>query len=328
MPCPDDIRIPTPTEGEVGHGYTVRVRNRLVVRSLRRIGRLLPIGFRRRLRPLARRTGLVLPTDKWWIEEDNGPVGRLNSGGPHRCNICGWSGAAFIGVAHSESALCPVCNSAARDRFLLWCSVRGQLSGGTSLRVLETSPRLGDDYRAMMRRHFQYRASDYDLRAHRADVQIDLQDIDLPNASVDLLLTPHVLEHVPDTAASLAEIHRVIAPSGRMYLQIPLLRGATAAPATPEYHADNTLVCWNFGWDLTAMLRTAGFTTTVLVTAAFARLLGGDGEIPLDGDVFDVADIVRSARPDDLTVVADDAEAAAMGWLPPYHFVTWEFSRN
>jgi len=307
---------------------------RSVARSLRRVGRLLPIGIRRRLRPLARRAGLGLPTDKWWVERGDGSVGRLNTGGPRRCNICGWAGAEFVGIAHVESALCPVCESSARDRFLLWCAARASftnttMNGQRKARVLETSPRMGDDYRAMMRRHFDYQASDYDLGAHVADIQIDLQDMALPDASLDVLLTPHVLEHVPDTAAALAEIHRVLAPGGRMYLQVPLVRGATAAPSTPEYHADNTLVCWNFGWDLTAMLRAAGFTTTVLVTAEFARLLGGDGEVPApDGDVFNVADIVRGARLDDLTIVAATDEANAMGWLPSHQFATWECIRT
>lgn len=181
----------------------------------------------------------------------------------------------------------------------------------------------------MMRQHFEYQASDFDLGAHRADIQIDLQDIALPDASLDLVLTPHVLEHVPDTAAALAEIHRVLVPGGRMYLQVPLVRGTTAAPLTPEYHADDTLVCWNFGWDLTKMLRVAGFATTVLVTADFAQLLDGDGEVPEPGgDVFDVPDIVRGAPRDDLTVVASAAESRAMGWLPSYQFATWECIRG
>ena len=106
------------------------------------------------------------------------------------------------------------------------------------------------------------------------------------------------------------------------------MRGATAAPTSPEYHADNTLVCWNFGWDLTTMLRSAGFTTAVLVTADFARLLGGDGDVPSpNGDVFDVADIVRAAPINDLTIVASSDEANAMGWQPAYQFATWECIR-
>ena len=102
-----------------------------------------------------------------------------------------------------------------------------------------------------MQRWFSYRTSDFDLSAHRGDIQLDLQQIDLPDASVDVILTPHVLEHVPDTDRALSELFRVIAPGGRMYLQVPLSRGQTAAPTTPEFHDDNTPVFWNFGWDLT-----------------------------------------------------------------------------
>ena len=94
-----------------------------------------------------------------------------------------------------------------------------------------------------MRRWLSYRASDFDLSAHRGDIQIDLQQIDMPDASVDVILTPHVLEHVPDTGRALAELFRVVAPGGRVYLQVPLVYGVTAAPTVPEFHADNTPCC-------------------------------------------------------------------------------------
>ena len=187
---------------------------------------------------------------------------------------------------------------------------------------------MGDEYREFMRRQLQYRASDFDLGAHRADLQIDLQSIALPDASLDVLLTPHVLEHVPDTARALSEIYRVMAPGGRVYLQVPLLHGVTAAPTTPEFHADNTPVFWNFGWDLIDLLRAAGFVVAVLVTDEFSRVLSGRRPIPdPDGDIFDVADMVRHARPGDVTVIASDAQAGSMGWLPSHQFVTWECRR-
>jgi len=292
---------------------------------------------KRLVRPVAQRVGLAA-VPLWWQADRGRRIGRLGGAGRSAgrsagrgaavCNICGWSGAAFLGGAHVESATCPQCGSVARDRFLLWCAAtRGGLR--KQPRVLETSPRMGDEYRELMRRHFQYRASDFDLGAHRADIQIDLQQIALPDASLDVVLTPHVLEHVPDTVSALSELHRVLAPGGRVYLQVPLLRGVTAAPSTPEFHADNTPVFWNFGWDLTAMLRTAGFTTTALVTAEFARVLRSEAPLPApDGDIFDVADMVRHARPGDLTVVATDRQAAAMGWLPAQQFVTWECVRR
>ena len=195
-------------------------------------------------------------------------------------------------------------------------------------RVIETSPRLGADYREYMRRWFSYRTSDFDLSAHRGDIQIDLQEIDLPDAAVDVVLTPHVLEHVPDTDQALAELHRVIAPGGRMYLQVPLLQGVTAPPVVPEFHADNTPVCWRFGWDLTDRLRAAGFTATVLVTQEYAAVLNGDLDRPdPGGDIFEVDSLVDNARVDDLTVIASDADARLMGFEPAHHFATWECLR-
>ena len=119
--------------------------------------------------------------------------------------------------------------------------------------------------------------------------------------------------------------YMVSSPPGSFFL------GNLKLPPPPEELAvpDNTPVFWNFGWDLTAMLRAAGFTTTALVTAEFARVLRSEAPLPApDGDIFDVADMVRHARPGDLTVVATDRQAAAMGWLPAQQFVTWECVRR
>ncbi|MEL7210242.1 MAG: hypothetical protein AAGK32_18760, partial [Actinomycetota bacterium] len=111
------------------------------------------------------------------------------------CNICRWTGDAFEGPQHCEFAVCPQCGSIARDRFLFWCFVR-RTRPSLGATVLETSPRMGEDYRAAMDTWFDYTSSDYDERAHKGAVQLDLQAIDLPDDSVDVLLTPHVLEHV------------------------------------------------------------------------------------------------------------------------------------
>ena len=297
--------------------------------SLRdRIRAAVPAPVVDALRPAARRVGLAAPAEGWW--QQTKPLWRPPTATERRdrwCNICRWTGSAFLGSAHTESATCPQCGSIARDRFLAWCftSRTGRLRGA---RVIETSPRLGEEYRAYMRRWFAYRTSDFDLSAHRGDIQLDLQAIDLPDASVDVILTPHVLEHVPDTDRALAELFRVIAPGGRMYLQIPIVYGTTAAPTEPEFHADNTPVFWNFGWDLTDRLRGVGFDTRVLVTAEYAAVLRGELPAPdPHGDGFHVDSLVADARPADLDVVAGDEDAELMGYLPAYHFATWECLR-
>lgn len=279
------------------------------------------------LRPLARRVGLAAPSNEWWNAR-RGPWQYAPFDQPAVCNVCRWSGAEYIGPFHSEMAVCPVCGSVSRDRFLLH-SFFSTVVKPSGLRVWETSPRLGDYYRRMMRKHFDYVASDYDLSAHEGDVQIDLQNIAFPDESIDVLLTPHVLEHVPDTDRALDEIHRVLKPGGHMFLQVPLQVGATRVPPEPEFHADNTPVFFNFGWDLTHRLRDHGFTVDVLVTEEWRDVLRGDAPaIASNGDGFDVEDIIAAARTSldlerDLVSIADRSVASTLGALPPYHHVTW-----
>src|SRR5438067_9538846 len=95
----------------------------------------------------------------------------------------------------------------------------------------------------------RYQSCDFDMRTHKAGLQLDLQDLALPDACLDFVLSSHVLEHVPDTKRAIAELHRVLAPGGALYLMVPLPQGRTCVPAEPEFHADATPVFWRFGWD-------------------------------------------------------------------------------
>jgi len=253
------------------------------------------------------------------------PVGeRAVPAGGAWCVLCRWRGERFDGLAHSESGLCPRCGSIGRDR-MLYLSLIQRVPRRRGLRMIETSPRLGEKYRQAMGRRADYVTSDYDGRAHRGTIKLDLEKIDLPDDSLDVLLTAHVLEHVPDTDAALSEIHRVLRPGGHLLLQIPLLQAVTAPPTEPEFHEDNTPVFWRFGLDLTGRLRAHGFTTRLLVTEELARRVEArdvDWPDPPFPEV-DANELVLHADPDDLTVVASDA-LAARAWLRPcYMFAVW-----
>jgi SAM-dependent methyltransferase len=171
-----------------------------------------------------------------------------------------------------------------------------------------------------------YVASDYDDRAHRGDRQLDLQDLDLPDASLDVVLTSHVLEHVPNTALALSNLHRVVAPDGVVFVMVPLLQGHTAPPVEVEYHGDQTLVYWRFGWDLTELLSQAGFATTTLVTSDLKRRAQENdpwGHIEAGVDSDGVLDGARE-RSGSLTVVAEESAGAWYGFFPSFFFVVWE----
>lgn len=265
-----------------------------------------------------------------WVTSGARPWTELpTDGAAVQCNICRWSGDRFEGGAHSEAATCPRCGAIARDRFLFWSMQRGGTDPGRAARLLETSPRMGTDYRAAMDRWFAYLCSDYDERAHAGVVRLDLQAIELADASLDVILTPHVLEHVPDTGRALAELRRVLAPGGHLYLQVPVLQARTAPPATPEFHGDDTPVFWRFGFDLTARLREHGFDTTLLCIAGWDRAIrdGLEHWPEAVSAEFDVDDLLRGARAEDvradLTVIADETESRRHGFDPAYMFLTW-----
>lgn len=240
------------------------------------------------------------------------------------CNICWWSGDAFFGFPHSESATCPGCGSIARDRFLFFCFIQRTAPG--FYRLLETSPRLGGAYHRAMSNWFDYRASDFDQRAHRTELHLDLQNLDLEDDSLDVILTPHVLEHVPHTENALTEIHRVLTPGGRMFLQVPVQQGWTAPPTTPEFHGDATPVFWRFGLDLTEQLREVGFRSHLLCTSGFHSMVEVGARTWPDpvSPEFDVDSLLAAASVRDLVPVTDSELTRVLGFHPSYMFLTWE----
>ncbi len=189
------------------------------------------------------------------------------------CNICGHGGP-FGDTDHTESGACPGCGSVTRDR-MLFAAFLGREPGRprrlgscppSRRRVVECSPRLGPAYREEMRRRFDYLAIDFDQHLHAGDRQEDLQALTLPSDSVDVFLCAHVLEHVEREMDALREIHRVLRPGGRLFLQVPIKRARTIIPPEPTYHADHTLVFREFGLvDVVDAIRAAGYEIRIAV---------------------------------------------------------------
>src|SRR5690606_20986665 len=58
----------------------------------------------------------------------------------------------------------------------------------------------------------------------RFELQLDITAIALPDASIDMVIANHVLEHVDDRAA-LAELFRILARGGQAVLTVRLIEG-------------------------------------------------------------------------------------------------------
>ena len=105
----------------------------------------------------------------------------------------------------------------------------------------------------------------------------DVQRLSFADASFDLCTATEVFEHVPDDAAGLRELHRVLGPGGWLLMTVPM----SGSPATverarregdalvhmlpPAYHGDRlngpgtVLVYRDYGSDLVERTRMAGF---------------------------------------------------------------------
>ncbi|MCC6437611.1 MAG: class I SAM-dependent methyltransferase [Acidimicrobiales bacterium] len=279
----------------------------------------------------------VLPVADWVAEVADPWSGLGAATAAVACNICRWAGDAFLRPGHCEATTCPRCGAIGRDRFLFWAlqnTVARPASG--RLRVLETSPRLGADYRAAMGGWFDYLCSDFDERAHSGMIRLDLQAIELPDECLDVILTPHVLEHVPDTDRALAELHRVLRPGGALLLQVPLLQGRTAAPVEPEFHGDDTPVMWRFGPELSDRLEAAGFRVRLLVTGELAAAAESElepGAAPPwpqpTAPEWDVDGLLAALRGrPELSVVSGADQTERYGFAPGYMYATWAAVRR
>lgn len=75
--------------------------------------------------------------------------------------------------------------------------------------------------------HADYKTTDWTESVHegarRADIVASLDALPVPDASFDVVLCTQVLEHVPEPAAVLAELRRVLRPGGALWLTVPFV---------------------------------------------------------------------------------------------------------
>ncbi|MEX0921952.1 MAG: class I SAM-dependent methyltransferase [Rhodovibrionaceae bacterium] len=138
-----------------------------------------------------------------------------------QCPLCGVSARRFLpfGFAGRRNARCPGCGSLERHRFLwLYLTRRSNLLNGR-LRVLHTAPE--PCLEALLRPLPNLRYRSVDLFNPGADIQADLAELPLPDASFDAVLSCHTLEHVIRDRAAMGELSRVLRPGGWAVIMAP-----------------------------------------------------------------------------------------------------------
>jgi len=209
-----------------------------IPRDLARVGRLGAAGYARYR----------------WMRLRNRIFRLVNLVGParHRCPCCGWRGARFLDFVRetrvTPGIVCPRCRSQPRHRALSAFLVDHLATLPVDAAVLHFAPE-----RALVRVFAQsprlrYVGVDRDRRAR--DLRADVTALPFRAETFNLVLSCHLLEHVRDDTAALAEMARVTIPGGSVLIMAPTVRDCETRPtiafAEPDWQGH-----WrNYGCDL------------------------------------------------------------------------------
>ncbi len=164
------------------------------------------------------------------------PQRLVNLGDRVQCPFCGWTFARFLpsrmgsrpfagdsprGDDCTVNTLCPRCHSHGRERLLyLYLTHKTDLFSHSDRYLLHVAPE--PCLERVLRRFIGPRCLTTDLDQPGVGVRMDITAIPNPASSFDVILCCHVLEHVIDDRAAMAEIYRVLRPDGFAVLQVPI----------------------------------------------------------------------------------------------------------
>ena len=114
-----------------------------------------------------------------------------------------------------------------------------------------------------------------DLNGVDATEEVDITDIQHPDNSFDIICCSHVLEHIPDDRQAMAELHRVLSPSGWAVLLVPITAtetvegGRATDPETRLRLFGQEDHVRRYGPDFVDRLRDVGFEVEKFVAGDF-----------------------------------------------------------
>ena len=145
---------------------------------------------------------------------------RRHAGDRVVCPVCDGHFLSFMTRHGHRNAQCPGCRSLVRHR-ALWLYLRDVLRVGEKpMRLLHLAPERGIEQRLRALPTVDYVTADLD--AALAAERVDVVSMPYPDASFDLVLCSHVLEHVPDDRRAIGELYRVLRPGRSAIVVVPV----------------------------------------------------------------------------------------------------------
>jgi SAM-dependent methyltransferase len=227
----------------------------------------------------------------------------VHRGNAVHCPVCERDFARFLpagsGKRAREAAVCPGCRSRERDR-LSWLFLRARAEDllWPHMQFLHVAPepRLGEFFsRAIGEGYITA-----DLMRRDVMVNLDVQDMQYPNETMDAIYLSHVLEDVPDDRRAIAECFRVLRPGGWAVMNVPIFADVTREADRPG----NVRPVWDsrpdehvrdYGLDYAQRLEAAGFIVEVFAPADLEADPAERSRLGIDGPRTGYVHFVRKA---------------------------------
>jgi SAM-dependent methyltransferase len=195
---------------------------------------------------------------------------------PGHCPVCGPTVFVVTGPWLRDQYRCVHCLAKPRQRALMY-TLKRRIPNWRELTIFESSPS-GPASQRIAKHCRDYTPSQFFDDVPSGQVvngvrREDLRAMTLPDASLDLVITQDVFEHVVDPAAAFREIARVLRPGGQHIFTVPiyrrpetLIRVATHL-VEPDYHGNpigdgKSLVVREWGDDITTFIEEHAGTPT------------------------------------------------------------------
>ena len=125
-----------------------------------------------------------------------------------------------VGGGYRLNARCPLCGSFDRERLLYLFLLHRTDIFEKHMKVLHVAPEAALSKILRSQRDLDYVTAD--LYSQDVMFKMDITQIQFPDNSFDVIICNHVLEHIRDDRAAIAELYRTLMSGGWAILQVPI----------------------------------------------------------------------------------------------------------